>query len=220
MWRTDGPLFRDDGFPFDNFVTTRALGNMRDPAVRENFLRSKDIDPSTLVTAEQVHGKEIAVVTAGGKQIAGVDGLITGTKGLSLAIFTADCIPVFLGSAKRGAVGLVHAGWRGLAAGIIPRAVRLFRTEFGAAPADLAVILGPHIRACCYEVGKDLAGVFELGEGETHLDLAAAAARQLREAGVVRVANDPRCTAHEREIFFSYRRDRTADRIMSLVRLT
>lgn len=218
-WRKDGALFRDDAFPFENFVTTRELGNMRDPAVRERFVRSQGIDPGELVTAEQVHGSIVAVVTAGGCRIPGVDGLLTGAKGLSLAIFTADCVSIFFGAAEPCAAGLIHAGWRGLAHGIIPETVKLLQTEYGVAAADLVVSLGPHIQKCCYTVGKDLAEVFGLAEGETHLDLTDVAMRQLSRAGITRIESNPHCTAHETENFFSYRRDKSADRIMSLVRL-
>ncbi|MHB9154749.1 MAG: peptidoglycan editing factor PgeF [Endomicrobiales bacterium] len=212
-------LFRDESFPFYNVVTTSSLGNMRDPVTRRAFCRAQGIDFERVVTAEQVHGNKVAVVDGSISAVAGVDGLITRGDGLSLAIFTADCLSIFFGAPGDGAAGVIHAGWRGLAKGIIPETVKKFRQELAVEAESLVALIGPHIRKCCYRVSDDLKDVFGLPRREETLDLAAIALGQLHAAGITRVSVNGHCTAHEDGLFFSFRRDKTAHRIMSLVRL-
>ena len=89
-----------------------------------------------------------------------VDGMVTNTPGLILGVFTADCTPVYLVDPVHRAVGLVHSGWRGTAAGIAAGAIDLMRTHFGSDPADLVCAVGPSICRDCYESSEDVAAVF------------------------------------------------------------
>ena len=221
MWQLKDGLWQEEKFPFFNAVTTRASGNMRDPGIRRQFCGSRGMEYGSLVTAQQVHGNTVAVVNDRhrGGEVHGADGLITASSGLTLAIFTADCLPVFLGNVQQGVAGVVHAGWRGLANGIIAAALEVFRSHFGVQPENVTALIGPHIQKCCYEVGDELRDVFKLAPGETHLDLDAAAVNQLKALGVRQISSNGHCTAHETDLFFSYRREKTAGRIMSLVRI-
>jgi len=88
------------------------------------------------------------------------DGLITEQRGILLAIQTADCVPVLLVDARRGAVGAFHAGWRGTLARVAEKGVGAMRREFGCEPADVRAVIGPCIHACCYEVAEELRECF------------------------------------------------------------
>ena len=115
MWQLKDNCLYDDEFPFFNLVTTKKLGDMKDASKRESFCSLKGIKREDLVCAEQVHGNYSARVGKedGGRFIKNADGLVTSEKGAAIAMFTADCLPVFIG-VKDKACGLVHAGWRGL----------------------------------------------------------------------------------------------------------
>ena len=136
------------------------------------------------------------------------DGLWTEEPGLPILALSADCLPVALvrADARTPAVAVLHAGWRGLLAGIV---------EAGTQALDrgtLAAAIGPGIGPCCYEVGEEVAAPFRERFGgdvvcESRLDLWTSAERALRAAGVQRVDRFDRCTACEAEAFFSHRRD-------------
>jgi len=89
------------------------------------------------------------------------DGLITDTPGLLLAVQTADCLPIIVADRKRRAVGVFHAGWRGTVKRIVEKGVGEMRKHFGSDPRDLVVAIGPGVRSCCYEVGKEVRSRFE-----------------------------------------------------------
>ena len=131
------------------------------------------------------------------------DGLWTDEPGVPMLKLTADCVPIAI--ARVGgepALTLLHAGWRGLAEGIVASGVRAL------GPGRLAAAVGPAIGPCCYEVGPEVAGRFDadLTRGG-RLDLWDAAERALRAAGVDEVERVDLCTACHPELFFSHRRD-------------
>ncbi|MDP8956407.1 MAG: polyphenol oxidase family protein, partial [Actinomycetota bacterium] len=140
------------------------------------------------------------------------DGLITSERGVALGILTADCFPVVLADPRRGMLAVVHAGWRGVAAGIVGKAV----ATFGDARSIVSIV-GPGVGSDHYEVGEDVASAVSHGaegdavirrdDGRVHLDLGATIERSLRACGVQRVECTGICTACEMERFFSYRRD-------------
>lgn len=219
MWQLKNNLFFDEDFSCLNLATTKALGNMREDPVREKFCYENSLDYKSLVTAEQVHGKQVAVVDSisRGKKIPDCDGLITCEAGIPLGIFTADCLPVFFGSLEKPAAGLIHAGWRGLREGIIQEAVGIFKKDFGIRPSELSVLIGPHIQKCCYEVSDELRKIFKTERSEKNLDFSAIAVKILLQEGVNRASVNASCSCHEADKFFSYRRDKTNSRMMSVV---
>lgn len=172
-------------------------------AVTANRERAAALAGAPLAAVHQVHGT--TVVTAGGEAVPDADGQVTGARTLALLVLVADCLPVALISPE--AVGVVHAGWRGLQGGILGNGVRALR-DTGA--TTLTAAIGPAIGPCCYEVGDELRAAF--GTGERTLDLPAIAAGQLAAAGVGEVHTAGLCTAcAERDgasLFFSHRRDR------------
>jgi len=197
---------------------------------RERLIAGLGCGPLTL--GEQVHGGR--TVRVGGKRagagfapgstpIPRVDGLVTSSAGLPLAVFVADCVPLILADDRSAAA--VHVGWRGLVAGIVPAAVRNFED-----PGKVRAALGPAIGPCHFEVGEDVALAIssatssgaptERRDGSLYVDLPEAVRRALRDLGLRTVDVLGLCTRHEDERFFSYRRDgRTGRQVGVAMRL-
>jgi YfiH family protein len=174
-----------------------------DPAaVAENRRRAAGDRP--VAFARQVHGTRVICVDGATTEhaIAEADGVATAAHGVAALVLTADCVPVAL--AGGGAVAMLHAGWRGLAGGVLEEGVRALRAL--GAGGDLHAAIGPAAGACCYEVGDEVAAQFPAGARHgRHLDLKGVAADRLRAAGVVSVTDVGRCTMCEPEVFFSHR---------------
>jgi len=115
-----------------------------------------------LVTVRQVHSDIIHCVSSPhiGAPLAG-DGLITKTPALSIAVLTADCLPVILVDTKTRAVGVFHAGWRGTVRRIVEKGVGEMRKHFGSRPRDIQAAIGPGIGGCSYQVGEEVRTKFE-----------------------------------------------------------
>ena len=155
----------------------------------------------------QVHGAVVARVERTGR-VADADGLVTDRPGLPMVIATADCVPVIIEGDR--SVAVVHAGWRGVAAGVIPAGLDAIRAE-GDTPRRAAI--GPSIGPCCYEVGDEVLSAIPRHKSTTtfgtpSVDLWAAAEYQLHGLEVWR---SDRCTFTAPGLW-SYRRDGTANR--------
>jgi hypothetical protein len=122
-------------------------------------------------------------------------------------VTVADCIPVYLTVPHKGAVALLHAGWRGTAAGVLERGVELLKWRGFAKASDIVMHCGVGICGACYEVGSEVATCFGWPpqDASVRLDLRAVLARQARELGVEQVTVSPWCSAHDRARFFSHR---------------
>lgn len=159
-----------------------------------------------LAFVRQVHGSEVITLAESpdsDRPLAEADGLASALHGVALTVLTADCLPIAL--AADGAVAMVHAGWRGLAARVIDQGVSALREIGGSGPIGAAI--GPGAGPCCYEVGEEVLSVF--GETGPTLDLKAIARAQLEQAGVEEVHDVGLCTiCSPPELFFSHRRDR------------
>ena len=217
-------------------VSTGALSSLnlgvhrgdRPGAVLENWRRlSKSVgfDWKRTVFTHQIHTDRVRVVGGAdcGRGLlfpAGdCDGLITGTPGIALAVFSADCTLILLSDPITGAVGAVHAGWRGTALGIARRAVERMQAEPGCNPGDIRAAIGPCIDRCCFETRADvpramlaalgddaLPAIDDHGDGRYHVDLKELNSIWLRRAGVRQISVSCRCTACETERFWSHRR--------------
>jgi YfiH family protein len=172
--------------------------------------------PRTDVTLRQIHSSEIHNAHGLANRACQGDGLVSGEVPLAIGVRTADCVPILLLDTRRRAVAAVHAGWRGTAAAICQRAVASMSDWFGAAPADVYAAIGPSIRACCYEVGVEVASAFTqffpewpAVTGKRHLDLVEANRRQLCAAGLTanHIFDSGLCTVCVAEQFFSFRRE-------------
>jgi YfiH family protein len=209
--------------------TTRRGGVSRGPFTDFNLGLLTDDDPEavehnratlaedlgvTLGFVRQVHGTEVVPLTvesawqaiSGGVRPA--DGQYTTERELGAVVFTADCLPVAV--AGEGAVAMVHAGWRGLAGGVIAAGVRALRRQGVDGP--LAAAIGPGAGPCCYEVGEEVHAAFAEQPNDVHrngnLDLPAIARHELVRAGVETVYDIGICTICSPELLFSHRRDR------------
>jgi YfiH family protein len=170
-----------------------------------------------VATACLVHGARVAVVGPDdrGRVFQATDGLVTGTPGVPLMLRFADCVPVLFYDRRRRALGLAHAGWRGVPAGVVGATVTMMVEALGCRPADLWAGIGPSIGPCCYEVGPDVVEQIEAAvngsdpfrwQGErVHLDLWAAVQSQLQEAGVGEIEMSELCTACRIDEWFSHR---------------
>ncbi len=174
------------------------------------------------VVPDQVHGTRVQAVGelhAGTRweqperALDGTDALITAATRLPLVVLVADCLPIAVADPVRRAGAVIHAGWRGLADGIVEATFTLMAQTWGSEAADLHVWAGPAIGPCCYEVGPEVAhrfgGFTRPGEGDrVQLDLRAALHARLGRAGVneENITGLPLCTACQAELFFSHRR--------------
>lgn len=155
----------------------------------------------------QVHSDRVLRAVAGQRD-EHADGLWTDEPAVPVVALSADCLPIVL-VREHGtrAVAVLHAGWKGLLAGIVANGVAAL------GPDHLAAAIGPAIGPCCYAVGDEVAQPYRerFGDDVMHgrqLDLWTSAERALHAAGVARVHRLDRCTACEPEAFFSHRRDR------------
>jgi copper oxidase (laccase) domain-containing protein len=156
------------------------------------------------VFAEQVHGREVAIVDAQTSvPVPGTDGLITADPAVSLGIYVADCGAVFLVDPTRRVIALVHSGRKGTELGIATNAIRQMVAKFGCEPGEMVAQLGPCIRPPQYEV-----------------DFAGAILEECRAAGITRVHDCNLCTALNLDRYYSYRAEKgQTGRMLALLAL-
>jgi purine-nucleoside/S-methyl-5'-thioadenosine phosphorylase / adenosine deaminase len=179
---------------------------------RRRVAASAGLGPDDVAMGWQVHGTDIREWDAAperpwagyahpGDELPRVDGHLTSAPGVGLLVLVADCLPVAL--AGDGRAAMLHCGWRGLAGGILERALESFDTPPAAA-------VGPGIGPCCYEVGEEVLERFRdldwVASGRM-LDLRAIADHKLRAAGVDSVEHVEHCTSCREDLYFSHRRD-------------
>ena len=205
---------------FTSLNTGSSVGD-DEAAVTENHARiyaHLGLDAGRVVTAQQVHGNQVALVSDkdAGRAMPATDGLTTDTAGLALMHRFADCQPVLLYDPEHHALALAHAGWRGVALGIAYRAVEAMQAAFGTRAEQLVAGLGPAIGPCCYTVGHEVAAAMGYAlpdwtkvmtpDGDRwKLDLSAANAQQLAAVGIHSIEQAHLCTACNQDEFFSHR---------------
>lgn len=198
-----------------------------DNSKRGEFLRELGLFSDNLVMVKQVHGSEIVVAERPDPELLDTpaDGLITKTPGLVLGIRTADCVPVIFWDPVQKVAGIAHGGWKGVKDGIIAQMLKIFEKSCGTKMGDLRVAIGPSIRKCCYEVGKEFLGYFPgfyrgKDAAQGHLDLVGVIRSRLLKRGIPegQVHDTGLCTACENKKFFSYRLEsQTRERILSVI---
>jgi len=207
------------------------IGTHRDDQP-ENVLKNYEIlgktlgfDTKKIVLSHQVHSDIIRVVGekewgAGlyGPELAECDALITNTPGTALMVFTADCTPVLLWDSVTGAVGAVHAGWRGTAANIAGKTVQAMVEHFGCDPANIFAAVGANIAQCCFETdeevplalkkmyGPEVAILVRRRDEKYYVNLKAINALSLGRAGVEKIELSDHCTACMPQLYWSHRR--------------
>ncbi len=161
----------------------------------------------TIVLSHQVHGTEVLWhegLPEGWLILDGVDGHATSERGVLLAVTVADCVPVYLAVPHKGAIAILHAGWRGTAAGVLAHGVDLLKWRAFARTSDIVMHCGIGICGDCYEVGPEVASRFGLS-GTVRLDLRAVLSEQARALGIREISTSPWCSAEDRDRFFSHR---------------
>jgi YfiH family protein len=179
--------------------------------------------PAEPTWLEQVHGAR--VLDLDGERVAPADGAVTTRSGVVCAVLTADCLPVIFCDRAGRRVGVAHAGWRGLLAGVLPAAVRAMAVD----PAEIIAWLGPAIGPEAYEVGADVREPFVAqhaaaarwfapnARGRWQADLYGLARDSLAASGVAAVHGGGSCTHAEAQRFFSHRREAPCGRMATLV---
>jgi polyphenol oxidase len=210
-WQAPGPYIvafttRTGGVSEGPFASLNLGGRTDDPGrIAENrglVCRSLGLDASKLAANRQQHSSTGRWAQPGVQDTFG-DALWTDEPGLPMLALSADCLPIAVVTTDgQPMLAVIHAGWRGLAAGVIETSVR------GLGDGPKVAVIGPAIGQCCYEVGSEVSELFDadLTEGRM-LNLQEAAARALRRAGVERVDRLDLCTSCNPDMFFSYRRD-------------
>jgi YfiH family protein len=213
--------------PFDSLNLGAHVGDTP-AAVAENRRRVRarlDL-PAEPAWLEQVHGTGVADLDARGEgSRAPADAVITRRAGRVCAVQVADCMPVLLAARDASAVAVAHAGWRGLAAGVLEATV----AQLGVTAGGLLAWLGPAISARHFEVGGEVRTAFLAGDpgasaafapnahGRWQCDLVVLARRRLAALGVTEVSGGAWCTYADPARFFSYRRDGRCGRMAALI---
>lgn len=216
----------------EGYLSSLNLGIHRGD-VRANVEKNYEIlgeavgfDPATLVFTHQTHTDIVARV---GKKDCGDglvrevtverDGLITNEKDVTLIVFSADCTPILLHDPVCHAIGAVHSGWRGTAAGIVKKAVEKMTRDFGTDPQDIEAAIGPCIGRCCFETHNDvpdamldalgdaaMCAITDDGNGKFHVDLKELNRIRLQKVGVTKIDVSGDCTACQPDRFWSHRK--------------
>lgn len=209
--------------PYDSFNLGDHVGDDPTSVAQNRALLARHLPVRPLWLA-QVHGTTV-VESASAQGVPTADAAVAHEPGAVLAVLTADCLPVLLAARDASAIGIAHAGWRGLAAGVIEATVAQMR----AAPSEVVAWLGPAIGPDAFEVGEEVRRAFVDGDpgaatafssgrpGKWQADLYALARRRLAAAGVAEVRGGGYCTFTDRERFFSFRRDGRTGRMASLL---
>jgi polyphenol oxidase len=233
-WRAPGAVcaaftLRSGGVsaaPFDSLNLGAQVGD-HPAAVSENRRRVRErlalpAEPDWL---EQVHGTRVADLDAGEAAAGPADAVVTRTRGRVCAVQVADCLPVLFAARDGCAVAAAHAGWRGLAAGVLEATV----ARLGMPPGELLTWLGPAISAPHFEVGAEVRAAFIAGDAGAgaaftpnararwQCDLTLLARRRLAALGLTAVAGGAWCTYADPGRFFSFRRDGPCGRMAALI---
>ena len=209
--------------PYDSFNLADHVGD--DPAsVRENRALLRGMLPAEPRWLKQVHGTAVALADSLGAPVE-ADAAVAFAPDTVCAVLTADCLPVLFCDAQGTRVASAHAGWRGLASGVLEASVSAMRCP----PGEILAWLGPAIGPQAFEVGGEVREVFLRDlpetstafvagvEGKWMADLYELARLRLARAGVVKVFGGGECTFTDSDRFYSYRRDGTTGRMASLI---
>jgi polyphenol oxidase len=210
--------------PFNSLNLGVAVGDRPQHIAKNEINALKTMNTKALYLPRQIHGTDIYFLE--NNSVEGVvrgdeaDAVVTRLRGIALGILTADCVPILLADTQSGITAAVHAGWRGLADGVIPKCLEKIAGR-GAFNKNMLAFIGPSIGPCCYEVSEELAMRFERGveggrdnvrreERKAFIDLPGVAYNQLLGGGLSaeNITCVKRCTSCEPQLFFSHRRDK------------
>lgn len=215
--------------PYGGFNLGQHVGD--EPAqVAANRARLVALIPSRPTWLNQVHGTTVLELTHAGTDVSPqADAVWSCVPNVVCTIMTADCLPVLLADRFGRVVGAAHAGWRGLAGGVLEALIGQMTEKLAGRAADLTAWLGPAIGPAAFEVGPDVVEAFvslssdnqrffaDVAPGKWHADLPGLAAQKLRALGVTDIAQHDGCTYTQSALFYSYRRDRVTGRMASMI---
>jgi polyphenol oxidase len=215
--------------PYGGFNLGQHVGD-DSAAVDANRNQLLQIIPEQPLWLNQVHGTRVLELPVNEADTSiDADAVMTTLPGVVCAVMTADCLPVLLADKAGRVVGAAHAGWRGLAAGVLEALVHKMTTRVNALPQDLVAWLGPAIGPEAFEVGGDVREAFvdlnplnqnHFNPGATGkwlADLPAIAAAKLRALGVSSITPSGYCTYTQPERFYSFRRDQVTGRMATMI---
>lgn len=220
--------------------STRTSGNVGlhvgdDPTVvlknRQLFARELGVNANHIVTAQQVHGTNIQIVTEDhrgkgasdwSQAFSETDGLVTDVANIPLLVVVADCAAIYVYDPVHRAIGLGHAGWRGTLNGLTFALLNAMHEQYGSLTKDLKVAVSPCIGVECYEVGEEVVAAFhdtwgsvadtffDFTSGKPHFDLKKTLQWQLSQLGVLpqNLEISPDCTSCHTDRFFSHRAEK------------
>jgi YfiH family protein len=222
--------FKDTPSHITAIFTNRKLNvsfhNQLESQVKNNrsvILSKLGLKLDNLVCAQQTHSANAYIAQEKDKgrgafiyeeAIFNMDAFITKEKGLALAVFIADCLPVFIFDKIKDIVAIVHAGWKGTKQSIVKKTIFMMHQAFESEPKDLVALLGPSIRRCCYEVGEEFKEYFKRGlyknRNKLYLDTLEINYLQLKEAGILdnNIFDCGICTCCQNDKFFSFRKEK------------
>ncbi len=224
------PVWPDCGFtseviPIRHFFGTRQVPVGLQASIHLGEVATGPASFPFIASLKQIHGIRVAVfdgpVKAEVMSQGEGDALVTNQPQLLLVVHTADCVPVLLVDQQTGVIGAIHAGWRGVVGGIVPKTIQTCMEQFGSEVAHMNVAIGPSIGPCCYEIDAqvieplqtrypDWLGVLqETTEGKGMLDLKKLIWHQILTSGIPehQVERIEECTRCRDDLFFSYRRE-------------
>ena len=204
------------------FFTTCFNKNLSSQNILFRILNEHNLDNKLLTSVNQIHSDKVLVINKS-ENHGEADGLITSSKNnLILLIKTADCVPIFIYDSNIGNYGIVHAGWRGVKQQIHLKAIDKF-IDLGSDINNLNFVMGPSIKSCCYEVGKEMIDYFGdsiiKNNGSLFLDLNKSISADLENRRIKedKIKIDNMCT-YEHSNLHSYRRDKEkAGRMLSFI---
>lgn len=208
-------------------ISSKADGSMKLPGNdydfgvvenQKNYFKRQNIDYGAIILASNQHSNNVRIAHKGhlGSCIRNTDGLVTQEKGIYLAITVADCLPIYFFDYKKGVIGIIHAGWKGIADNIISNTIKLMVSAYKSDAENILVYVGPHIKECHFEVQADVDRVFKRfsnaiisKNSKTFISLSRIVITQLIKRGVsennIEVSQE--CTYCSSK-YFSYRRDK------------
>lgn len=189
--------------------------------------RRFSFDPAMFLTVNQVHGNDVLLIDKAAVNISelsstSADAVITNQCNIAIGILTADCVPIFLIDPVQRIIGVVHAGWKGMAKGVIKKSIETMVKQFGSDKKAMLSAVGPSIGPCCYMVDNAVVKEFDLRNSKSggdefirkeagcwRLDLKKAALVQMLNIGLLErnISIENLCTSCRNDIFFSYRKD-------------
>jgi len=201
--------------PFFNNLSSK-IGDSPEnvKANREAFFGTLGITGEQLAVPHQVHSSNIQIINKPGFY-DNTDGLITQAKNVFLVVSTADCFPVLIYDKSKEVCAAIHSGWRGTEKNIAGKALEIFKEKFGSMPEDILVYIGPGISSKHFEVGEDVAAMFdpkyvEIRDERYYVNILANVLEQLKAAGVAadQIEYSRKCSFAEIDYLHSYRRDK------------